>query len=90
VGADLTQIRGHSLFDVGSGVFGAPELRSLLIEVVTQGRVIDAFEIEHDGGPTAAQRMLLNARRLEQVGTNTSHVLVALQSVTADSDFVPL
>jgi two-component system CheB/CheR fusion protein len=80
-GADLTEIRGTSLFDVASGVFSFPNLRVLISGVLTEGRLIDAFEFTHQSGPGDRQRMQLNARRLEQDGVSTGHALLAIQAI---------
>jgi two-component system CheB/CheR fusion protein len=79
-GADLSEIRGTSLFDIGSGVFAFPKLRTLISGVLNEGHVIEAFEFAHQSRPGDMQRMQLNARRLEQVGVSASHVLLAFRA----------
>src|SRR5688572_1666834 len=62
-GVDPATARGGSVFDLGSGAWDTPKLRSTLRAVVSGGGEIDAYETDIKGA-LGVRRLVLSARRI--------------------------
>jgi PAS domain S-box-containing protein len=75
---------GRLIYELGNGQWNIPRLRTLLEEIVPQNQHLEDFEVEHDFPRLGRRTMLLNARRLTQVGEESGElVLLAIEDVTA-------
>ena len=70
------------IYELGSGQWDQPSLRTLLTEVLTTKAAFDNYEVKFDFPNIGARVMLLNARRLIQADGVTDLILLALQDVT--------
>lgn len=78
---DPARVRGSQLFELGTGEWDIPQLRSLLEATAAGDAQIDAYEVDlqvKDG----ARRLVVNARRLAYVDTDRVRLLVAITDVT--------
>jgi two-component system CheB/CheR fusion protein len=83
-GFDAGRVTGRRLVDLPGGEFWAlPELRTLLEEVASKGRVFEDFEVVHELPGIGPRRLLLNARRLEAGSGSVRHILLALEIQSA-------
>lgn len=73
---------GRKLHEIGNGQWDIPEVRTALETVISGGKTIEAFEVEHLF-PSIGQRiMLLNARKVYQPGNGIQQILLAIDDVT--------
>ncbi|MGA7384261.1 MAG: histidine kinase dimerization/phosphoacceptor domain -containing protein [Methylocella sp.] len=73
---------GRKLYEIGNGEWDIPELRTLLEAIISGGKTIEAFEVEHFF-PSIGQRiMLLNARAVHRPGNETQQLLLAIEDTT--------
>jgi chemotaxis protein methyltransferase CheR len=73
---------GRKLYEIGNGEWDIPELRTLLETIISDGKTIEAFEVEHVF-PSVGQRiMLLNARTVYRPGNETQQILLAIEDIT--------
>jgi signal transduction histidine kinase len=70
------------LFDLGSGQWDIPVLRTLLEGILRKNTVFDDFEVAHDFPTIGRKVMLLNGRRLCPAAGYAEHVLLAIEDVT--------
>ena len=71
------ETEGRPLYELGSGQWDLPSLRTLLGEIVPRGGVFNDFVLDHDF-PVIGQRvLLLNARTL-----HTDRILLGMEDVT--------
>ncbi|MEO8269978.1 MAG: CheR family methyltransferase, partial [Aureliella sp.] len=70
------------IYELGSGQWDQPSLRTLLTEVLTKEAAFDNYEVKFDFPSIGARVMLLNARRLIQADGVTELILLALQDIT--------
>lgn len=82
-GAAPDDTQGRFLYDLGNHQWGAPKLRALLHEVLTQNRALQDFEVEHDPATVDSKVMLLNASRIRQPGGESELILLAIEDITA-------
>ena len=71
---------GQLLYELGNRQWDAPRLRTLLEESLTHDTAFNDYEVEHDFPVIGRKVMLLNARRLQQEGTEL--ILLAIEDVT--------
>ncbi|QKK25263.1 chemotaxis protein CheB [Rhizobium hidalgonense] len=74
--------KGRLIFELGSGEWNNPPLRSLLDKVVSAGDEIHNFEIEQDFRLSGHKSMLLTASRLPQQRGRDELILVGIEDVT--------
>ncbi|WP_177178015.1 PAS domain-containing protein [Citreimonas salinaria] len=79
--------KGRLIFDLGTGEWNNPPLRSLLDEVLSADEDIVDFEVEQDLHHLGRQSMMLNACRLPQEGGLDDLILIAIEDVTARKRF---
>lgn len=70
------------IYELGSGQWDQPSLRTLLTEVLTTEAGFDNYEVKFDFPDIGARVMSLNARRLIQVDGEAELILLALQDIT--------
>ena len=70
---------GRPLFELGDGQWDAPELRTLLEEVLPRDAQFADYEVQHDFDHIGARRMLLNARRLSAGQDVGEMILLAIE-----------
>src|SRR5512145_852506 len=74
--------QGQPLEELGIGQWDIPELRSLLKTIVSEHRVMDAYEVEREFPGIGRRTMLLNARKVFYEGNSHSTILVAFEDIT--------
>ena len=72
--------QGQLLYELGNRQWDIPRLRTLLEEVLSHDTAFNDYEVEHDFPDIGRKVMLLNARRLQQEGTEL--ILLAIEDVT--------
>ncbi|OGI26055.1 MAG: hypothetical protein A3J76_05625 [Candidatus Moranbacteria bacterium RBG_13_45_13] len=72
------QTEGQFIYDLGSGQWNIPELRTLLEEILPDKKSFDDYEVSHEFPKIGLKIMLLNARQLDA----TRHILLAIEDVT--------
>lgn len=73
---------GRSLFSLGAGQWGAPQLRSLMAATVSGDAKIDAYETELRAADGRALSVVLHVRKLVYGDENNVRLLVAVSDVT--------
>lgn len=76
------ETEGRYFYQVGTGQWDVPRLRSLLEEVLPQDSHFDDFEIEADFPGIGRRVMVLNGRRLEQKPGAGGKILLAIEDRT--------
>jgi PAS domain S-box-containing protein len=79
VSAEETENR--LIYELGNGQWDAPDLRTLLEDVVPKSSVFNDFELEHTFPVIGRRVMLLNARKL-QAGRHGELLVLAMEDVT--------
>ena len=77
---------GQFLYELGSGQWDIPDLRSVLGEIIPGQKQIENFRVRHEFPAIGQTTMLLNARRIEQRDRSTPLILLAIEDITARSD----
>jgi PAS domain S-box-containing protein len=70
------------IYDLGSGQWNIPELRTLLNEVLSKQHPVHDFEIERTFPTIGCRIMRLNARRFESVDSRPDQILLAIEDIT--------
>lgn len=76
------ECEGQILYELGAGQWNIPALRRLLEEVIPRDGQLRDFELEHDFPRLGRRTMLLNARRVSQVGGPGRRIFLAIEDVT--------
>ena len=76
------QTENKLIYELGNGQWDIPKLRTLLRKILTEGRSIEDFEVEHVFPLIGHKVMLLNARRIYQEGVGTQLILLAIEDIT--------
>lgn len=74
------------IFNLGNGQWNLPKLRSLLDDVRTNNTTFQNVEVEHEFERIGQKTMLLNARKIIQVG-GIQRILVAIDDITERKQF---
>jgi two-component system CheB/CheR fusion protein len=82
-------IEQRSLFDIGSGMFASPPIRSLLEGLLAEDRAVQDCEIVHALSSRGQRRMLLNACRLTGRAEVADHLLLTLADITGRTTVAP-
>ena len=77
---ELTE--GFFLWQLGNGQWHVPELPDLLRGVLSNGCVIDNYEIKHDFPALGRRVVSLNARKLWSEGNPEPLILLAIEDIT--------
>ena len=76
------EVVGRKLHEVGNTQWDIQELRAELGKIISDGKSIEAFEVDRSF-PSIGQRvMVLNARRIYRPGNEIPQILVAIEDVS--------
>jgi two-component system, chemotaxis family, CheB/CheR fusion protein len=78
---DPTETEGRFIYDLGSGQWKIPKLRTLLEDVLPAHSRVDGFEVHATFPQIGEKVMCLNARRIESQ-TGKKIILLAIEDVT--------
>jgi PAS domain S-box-containing protein len=73
---------GRKLYELGSGQWDIPALRSMLETVLSDLVTIEAFEVDRVFPSIGRRVMLLNARKVRRPGNHANQILLAIEDVT--------
>jgi two-component system, chemotaxis family, CheB/CheR fusion protein len=76
------QTEGQLVYELGSGQWDIPKLRTLLEEVLPKGQAFSDIEIAHEFPESGLRCMLLNGRKLSQEGNHEELILLAIEDIT--------
>src|ERR1700688_177679 len=62
--ASKEETEGRLVYELGNGQWDIPQLRTLLIQVLSNSHPVEDFEVEHVFPALGRRNMLLTARRL--------------------------
>jgi len=79
---DPVSARGRSIFELGSGEWDLPKLRSLLSATASGHAAIDAYEMDLTGLDGAIRRLVIKAQKLEYGDADAPRLLVTISDVT--------
>ncbi|MEO8099865.1 MAG: sigma 54-interacting transcriptional regulator [Acidobacteriota bacterium] len=77
-----TVTEGSLLYQLGSGEWDIPALRTLLQDVLRKDTVVENFEVTKDFPGLGRRTMLLNARKLWREVNPTGLILLAMEDIT--------
>jgi PAS domain S-box-containing protein len=80
--ASEPETKGRFVYDLGNGQWNIPQLRTLLIQVLSNSHPVEDFEVEHDFPALGRRNMLLNARRFPPESNDPHLVLLAIEDIT--------
>jgi PAS domain S-box-containing protein len=80
------ETEGALVHDLGNGEWDIPQLRSFLADVLSQGRRVSQFEIEHEFRGIGRRVMLLNAQALTRGNGREVLILLAIEDITQRRD----
>jgi signal transduction histidine kinase len=81
-GVSANNTLGRFLYDLGNRQWNVPALRTLLQEVLTEGKEFDDFEVAHEFPGLGRRVMLLNARKLWTPEEGEDLILLAIEDIT--------
>lgn len=81
-GVTPADTQGRLLYELGSGQWNIPELRTLLERVLSESTPFEDYEVKAAFDTIGARHMLLNARPVVRDGERTGLILLALEDVT--------
>lgn len=73
----------HFIYELGTGQWNIPVLRTALSEVFENNVGFHEFEVEHDFARIGAKTMLLNARQMHWENKTRRMILLAIDDITA-------
>ncbi len=73
---------GRKLYEIGSGQWDIPKLRTSLDTIISGRKTIEAFEVEYFFPSIGRRIMLLNARKVYRPGNKIKQILLAIEDVT--------
>ncbi len=73
---------GVSVFELGSGQWNIPALRELLEKIISGKSSFQDFRVEHDFPLIGKKVLVLNAQRIEQMGSQPQLILLAMEDIT--------
>ncbi len=76
------ETRGRYIYEIGSGQWDIPELRTLLEDILPHNTSFEDFEVEHEFERIGRRTMMLNARRIHQQEQETEMILLAIEDIT--------
>jgi two-component system CheB/CheR fusion protein len=72
---------GKSMFEINKGDWDIPEFRNLLEQVLPNRKEIDNFILEQDFGKRGKQKIIVNARQIDDLNEESSMILVSFEIV---------
>ena len=82
-GATPAETVQRRIYELGGRQWDLPSLRTLLEEIIPQNASFDDYAIEAEFPGRGRRKLLLNARRIEQTGSQPQLILLAFEDVTA-------
>jgi len=76
------ETQGRFVYDLGNGQWDIPQLRTLLLQVLSNSHPVEDFEVEHAFPALGRRNMLLNARRFPPESNDPDLVLLAIEDIT--------
>jgi PAS domain S-box-containing protein len=73
---------GRKLYELGDGQWDIPELRTALETIISDGKSIEAFEVDRFFPSIGRRVMVLNARKVHRSRNKIQRVLLAIEDVT--------
>jgi len=73
---------GRLLYDLGTGEWAMPDLRTALGQIISSARALEKFEVDQIYPAIGRRVMALNARRLYRPDIKVQHILLAIEDVT--------
>ncbi len=73
---------GVSIYELGNGQWNIPALRELLEKVISEESSFRDFRVEHDFPLIGRKVLVLNAKRIEQRGSQPHMILLAMEDIT--------
>jgi len=73
---------GRKLYELGSGQWDIPQLRSALDTIIAGRKTIEAFEVDQVFPSIGRRVMMLNARKVYRLGNKIQQILLAIEDVT--------
>ena len=75
---------GRKVMDLGNGQWDIAELRYLLDTLLPECTIVHDYEVTHNFPVIGQRTMVLNARRLEQLDSSTTLILIVFEDVTEE------
>jgi two-component sensor histidine kinase len=79
---DPAEAPGRSIFELGSGEWNLPKLRSLLSATASGQAAIEAYEMDLKGSAADTRRLVIKAQKLEYGDAKVTRILMTLCDVT--------
>jgi two-component sensor histidine kinase len=79
---DPAEAPGRSIFELGSGEWNLPKLRSLLSATASGQAAIEAYEMDLKGPAADTRRLVIKAQKLEYGDAKVTRILMTLSDVT--------
>jgi PAS domain S-box-containing protein len=73
---------GRKLYELGNRQWDIPELRTALETIVSDGKSIEAFEVDRFFPSIGRRVMVLNARKVYQPANKIQQILLAIEDVS--------
>jgi two-component system, chemotaxis family, CheB/CheR fusion protein len=73
---------GGSVYELGNGQWNIPALRELLEKVISEKSSFRDFRVEHDFPLIGKKLLVLNAKRIEQMGSQPQLILLTMEDIT--------
>jgi two-component system CheB/CheR fusion protein len=84
-GAGKKMVEGKNLFEMCSGQWDIPELRTLLKQTVAQGKSFENHRVEQRFSKSGLKRLLLSGHHLQADDEDEKTVLLIIEDVTENS-----
>jgi len=80
--AKRQETEGRLIYEIGDKRWDIPKLRELLQRLVRRNTSFGDFEVEYDSPQVGRRTMILNARGIQDGGSKTARVLLAIEDIT--------
>ncbi|WP_414469205.1 CheR family methyltransferase [Methanobacterium sp. ACI-7] len=74
--------KGKLLYTLGNNQWDISELKELMEKIISNDHIFENFLVEHEFPQIGHKKMLLNARKIHQKGTEKEMILLAIEEVT--------
>jgi two-component sensor histidine kinase len=79
---DPRDAKGKLLYELGTGEWNIPRLRSLLEEILPEGGAIEDYEVEHEFTDLGVRTLCLNAHKLLYEAGSHTNILLGIEDIT--------
>ena len=76
------ETEGRFVYELGNGQWDIPQLRTMLIQVLSNSHPVEDFEVDHAFPDLGRRNMLLNARRFPPESDDPHLLLLAIEDIT--------